>query len=227
MTLALIPARGGSKGIPRKNIRPIAGKPLIAWTIEAALAAEGIDRVVVSTEDEEIAAVAREWGAEVPFMRPSELASDEAPGIAPVLHAIDQLAGHKALILLQPTSPLRTAEQIDGLLEYARANDATSVVSVREVDDHPAWMFHRADNGALERFGASDMALRRQDLPELYALNGAMYWNTTERLRTAEALVAEGTLGFEMDAESSIDIDTMLDWRIAELLLASPEGSAA
>lgn len=113
MTLALIPARGGSKGIPRKNIRPIAGKPLIAWTIEAALAAEGIDRVVVSTEDEEIAAVAREWGAEVPFMRPSELASDEAPGIAPVLHAIDQLAGHKALILLQPTSPLRTAEQID------------------------------------------------------------------------------------------------------------------
>ena len=97
MTLALIPARGGSKGIPRKNIREIAGKPLIAWTIEAALGAKGIDRVVVSTEDEEIAEVARAWGADVPFMRPADLASDEAPGISPVMHAIEQLPDHDAL----------------------------------------------------------------------------------------------------------------------------------
>lgn len=220
MTLAVIPARGGSKGIPRKNIREIAGKPLIAWTIEAARAAYGIDRVVVSTEDKEIAAVARQWGADVPFMRPPELANDEAPGIAPVLHAIEQLPGHDALILLQPTSPLRTAAKIGALLDFARENDASSVVSVREVDDHPAWMFRREKDGVLTRFAEPEVATRRQDLSELYTLNGAMYWITTERLRATETLVDDDTLGFVMDAESSIDIDTMLDWRLAEVLLA-------
>src|SRR5690349_11475180 len=107
--LGLIPARGGSKGIPRKNIKPIAGKPLIAWTIEAALAARGLDGVVVTTEDPEIAEVARAYGAEVPFLRPMELAADETPGIDPVLHALDMLPGFDAVLLLQPTSPLRTA----------------------------------------------------------------------------------------------------------------------
>ena len=226
MTLALIPARGGSKGIPRKNIRSIAGKPLIAWTIEAARAAEGIERVVVSTEDEEIAEVAREWGAESPFMRPAELASDEAPGIAPVLHAVEQLPGHDDLVLLQATSPLRTAAQIDALLAFARESGASSVVSVREVDDHPAWMFYRDANGGLDRYDTTADAARRQDLSELFTLNGAMYWNTAARLRETETLVDEDTLGFVMDTESSVDIDTMLDWRIAELLLSQQEPQA-
>ena len=221
MTLALIPARGGSKGIPRKNIRAIAGKPLIAWTIEAALAAKGVERVVVSTEDEEIAAVAREWGADVPFMRPAELASDEAPGIAPVLHAIEQLPDHDALVLLQPTSPLRTAAHIDAMLAFAERSGASSVVSVREVGDHPAWMFRRDADGALHRYDTSADAARRQDLSDLYTLNGAMYWIETKRLRETKALVSEDTLGFTMDDESSVDIDTMLDWRLAEVLLGS------
>ena len=219
MTLALIPARGGSKGIPRKNIRPIAGKPLIAWTIEAARAAERIERVVVSTEDEEIAEVARAWGAEVPFMRPAELASDEAPGIAPVLHAIEQLPEHDDLVLLQATSPLRTAAQIDALLAFAEKSGASSVVSVREVDDHPAWMFRRDDTGALHRYDTNSDAARRQELSALFTLNGAMYWIEIERLRETKALVSPDTLGFVMNAESSVDIDTMLDWRQAELLL--------
>lgn len=223
MTLALVPARGGSKGIPRKNIRPLAGKPLIAWTIEAAKAVPGIERVVVSTEDEEIAAVAREWGADVPFLRPAELASDEAPGIAPVLHAVGELPDHDDLVLLQPTSPLRDATHIAGLLQFAREKRATSVVSVREVDDHPSWMFHRAADGSLERYARFDEAARRQDLAELFTLNGAMYWITRERLLEVEALVSADTLGFVMDAESSVDIDTMLDWRLAEALLSSHE----
>ncbi|MDQ0567357.1 NTP transferase domain-containing protein [Erythrobacter citreus] len=223
MTLALIPARGGSKGILRKNIRQLAGKPLIAWTIQAALAVKGIERVVVSTEDEEIAAVAREWGAETPFLRPAELATDTAPGIAPVLHAIDELPEHEDLILLQATSPLRSAAQIVELLAFARARGARSVVSVREVDDHPFWMLRRSPDGALDRYDRTAEATRRQDLSELYTLNGAMYWNTRDYLIRTKALVTDDTLGFVMDAQSSIDIDTMLDWRIAELLLTAPE----
>lgn len=218
MTLALIPARGGSKGIPRKNIRPIAGKPLIAWTIEAALAAQGVGRVVVSTEDEEIAAIARKWGAEVPFLRPDSLATDDAPGIAPVIHAIEALPGHDDLILLQPTSPLRGSEHIAELLAFAAEREATSVVSVCEAGKHPAWMYGMDDEGRLHPLMANDAA-RRQDLPAAYALNGAIYWIRTRELMRTRALVGPDTIGFPMDAESSADIDTPLDWRIAEFLL--------
>lgn len=225
MTLALIPARGGSKGIPRKNVRAIAGKPLIAWTIDAALAAQGVSRVVVSTEDEEIAAIAREWGAEVPFMRPANLATDEAPGIAPVIHAAEALPGHDALILLQPTSPLRGSEHIAGLLAFAAERGASSVVSVCEAGKHPAWMYRMNGEGRLEPLMASDAA-RRQDLPAAYALNGAMYWIRTAELLRTRALVGPDTIGYLMDAESSADIDTPLDWRIAEFLLESRAAGA-
>ena len=112
-TLALIPARGGSKGIPRKNIRLIAGKPLIAWTIEAALRSSLLDAVMVTTDDPEIAEVASRAGAQVPFLRPAALAQDDTPGIAPVLHALDMLPGYDAVLLLQPTSPLRNTADID------------------------------------------------------------------------------------------------------------------
>lgn len=218
MTLALIPARGGSKGIPRKNVRPIAGKPLIAWTIEAALGAAGVSRVVVSTDDEAIAGIAREYGAEAPFLRPAELATDEAPGISPVLHAVETLPEHDDVILLQPTSPLRGAEHIASMLAFAEARGATSVVSVCEAGKHPAWMYRMDEEGRLAPLIASDAA-RRQDLPAAYALNGAMYWIRTAELRQSHTLVGPDTIGFSMDAESSVDIDTPLDWRIAEYLL--------
>lgn len=223
MTLALIPARGGSKGILRKNIRAIAGKPLIAWTIEAALGAAGVSRVVVSTEDEEIAAIAREWGAEVPFLRPPEFATDEAPGIDPVLHAVEQLPEHDALILLQPTSPLRGADHIAAILRFAADRDASSVVSVCAAAKHPGWMYGMAPDGRLDPLLAADGA-RRQDLPPAFALNGAMYWIRRDTLLRGRVLVSEATLGFPMDAESSTDIDTPLDWRIAEFLLAERTG---
>ena len=152
--LALIPARGGSRGVPRKNVREIAGKPLIAWTIEAALSVRGIDRVVVTTDDAEIAEVSRAAGAEVPFLRPAELAADETPGIAPVFHALDALPDFDEVLLLQPTSPLRGANDIEALLALVRESNASSVVSVTEPDCHPAWMFRLGDVGDVVRVAA-------------------------------------------------------------------------
>ena len=218
-TFALIPARGGSKGIPRKNIREIAGKPLIAWTIQAARAAAGIDAVVVSTEDAEIAAVAREWGAQVPFMRPPELAADETPGIAPVLHAIDLLPSYEAVLLLQATSPLRTTADIDGILALASESGAPAVVSVCEPEDHPNWMYRLGAGSRLEPLLPAPAAARRQDLPPVYALNGAMYFARTPWLRETCGFLGDDTRGYPMPPERSVDIDTPLDWRVAEMLL--------
>lgn len=222
-TLGLIPARGGSKGIPRKNIRSIAGKPLIAWTIEAALAARGIDRVVVTTDDEEIAEVARSYGAEVPFMRPATLASDEAPGIVPVLHAIEALPGFDRVMLLQPTSPLRDASAIDAMIAYADGHGLRSVVSVCVPEHSPYWCYHRDDDGRLTPLLDGEVA-RRQDQPQLATLNGAMYLAMTEDILAERRLIGPDTRGFVMTAEQSVDIDTMLDWRLAELLLGEGAG---
>lgn len=215
--LGLIPARGGSKGIPRKNVRLIAGKPLIVWTIEAALAAKTIDRVVVTTEDPEIAAIARTHGAEVPFLRPAELARDETPGIDPVLHALGLLSGFNAVVLLQPTSPLRTASDIDAAVALAGMGGGANVVSVTEAP-HAGWSFTMGATGVLEMDGR-DIAVRRQDLPKQFTLNGAIYVSAPEGLRTDRSFLVPGTIGYPMPAERSVDIDTPLDWRIAEMLL--------
>lgn len=215
--LGLIPARGGSKGIPRKNVRLIAGKPLIAWTIEAALAAKAIDRVVVTTDDPEIAAVAGAHGADVPFIRPAELARDETPGIDPVLHALDVLPGYDAVVLLQPTSPLRTADDIDAAVELADAGRRGNVVSVTEAV-HAGWSFAMGAGDMLD-IGAQGLVARRQDLPRQFALNGAIYVAATARLRTDRNFLVPGTIGYRMPAERSVDIDALLDWRIAEMLL--------
>lgn len=222
---ALIPARKGSKGIPRKNIREIAGKPLIAWTIEAARAARGVDAVVVSTEDAEIAEIARCWGADVPFLRPAALAEDDTPGIDPVFHAISMLPPHEAVLLLQPTSPLRSTEDIDGLLAVVERTGAPSVVSLRESHDHPDWMYRMNGEGQLDPLlptPPTPPAVRRQDLPPVYALNGAIYYARTAWLQEHRSFIGPGTLGYAMPDERSVDIDDPLDWRFAELLLMNP-----
>lgn len=219
LTMALIPARGGSKGIPRKNIRRIAGKPLIAWTIEAALRSNKLDAVVVSTDDAEIAAVARQAGATVPFLRPAVLAQDGTPGIDPVLHALATLPGFGAVLLLQPTSPLRSTADIDACLQLALDRQAVSVVSVSEPDTHPYWTYRLGDDLTLRRFVDAPPVSRRQDLPAVFALNGAMYYAQTDWLLQGKRLVAAETLAFVMPPERSVDIDTPLDWRFAELLL--------
>lgn len=214
--LGLIPARGGSKGLRRKNVLSIAGKPLIAWTIEAALAAGSIDRVVVTTDDAEIAEVAAAHGAEVPFRRPAELARDETPGIEPVLHAIEVLPGYEMVVLLQPTSPLRMAHDIEGAV--AMAGSGAMVVSVTEAP-HAGWIFPMAPDGRLG-IGPNQPAARRQDMPKQYMLNGAIYVARCDALCASRRFLDDGTLGYVMPVERSVDIDGPSDWRLAELLLA-------
>jgi CMP-N-acetylneuraminic acid synthetase len=215
--LGLISARGGSKGIPRKNVLPIAGKPLIAWTIEAALAAKTLDRVVVTTDSPEIAEIATAHGAEVPFLRPADLALDETPGIEPVLHALDLLPDFGAVVLLQPTSPLRNASDIDAAVALADGGGGVNVVGVTEAA-HAGWTFSTDGAGMLD-IDAATLATRRQELPKQFTINGAVYVAQTDRLRAHRSFVTVGTLGYLMPAERSVDIDTPLDWRIAEMLL--------
>lgn len=215
-TLGLIPARGGSKGIPRKNVRVIGGKPLIVWTIDAARQATRLDRVVVTTDDVEIAAVAAEHGAEVPFLRPAALARDETPGIAPVLHAIDALPGYDTVVLLQPTSPLRDASDIDNAIALAAVD--TPVVSVTAAP-HAGWTFAMRSDGILD-IGDAPVAARRQDQAPFYALNGAIYVANTAMLRVQRTFLTAQTRGYVMPAKRSVDIDDDLDWRLADLLLA-------
>ena len=217
--LGLVPARGGSKGIPRKNIKLIAGKPLIVWTIEAALRSTLLEAVVVSTDDPEIAEIARQAGAQVPFLRPSELAQDQTSGMDPVLHALDQLPQYDSVLLLQPTSPLRTTEDINACLMLAMQENVPSVVSVNEADTHPYWTYRLTKGHALERMVAAEPIARRQDLPQALALNGALYFAAANWLRRSGSFVGTETLAYVMPRERSIDIDTQLDWKFAELLL--------
>jgi len=219
--LALIPARGGSKVIPGKNIRPLAGKPLIAHTIAAALHVPAIDRVVVSTDDSAIAAVALQWGAEVPFLRPPELAADDTPGIAPVLHALEVLPEVSQVLLLQPTSPLRSSADIEGILEFQRERQCSSVVSVCASGKHPQWMFRLDPTGHLGPFLAAGPTAAdcRQQLEPAYALNGALYLCERDWLQNHKSFVGPGTLGYPMPPQRSVDIDTPLDWLWAETLL--------
>jgi len=222
--LALIPARGGSKGIQRKNIKLLACKPLIEWTIDAAKQANCVDRIVVTTDDEEIAAVARSLGAEVPFMRPAELATDETPGIKPVLHAIEQLPNYEWILLLQPTSPLRTHADIEAIWQLCQSSAAPSAVSITEVSKHPYWIYKQDEQGCLLPFisGRPDIT-RRQDLPAAYALNGALYLAKTEWLLHQGSFVGPETVGYVMPPERSADLDTEQDWRWVEFLIGQKE----
>ena len=221
--LAVIPARGGSKGIPGKNIRAVGGKPLIAWTILAARASRHIDRLILSSDDPEIIDVARQFGCEVPFVRPAELATDEAPGTAPLVHALEAMPGADYAVLLQPTSPLRTGEDIDGCIALCADREAPSVVSVTRSEKHPAWMY-KLDEGRLRPvLGQVSESTRRQDLSPVYSLNGAIYVVAVEPFKRHHAILSEQTLGYPMPAERSIDIDTPLDLEIADFLLRRPQ----
>jgi len=223
--IGLITARGGSRSIPHKNVKLLAGKALIAWTIEAALRSDGLSRVIVSTDDEEIAQVARDWGAEVPFMRPAELAQHDSPHIGAVEHAIRWLATHENghpnyIMTLQPTSPLRTAEDIDAAIQIAEAYDAIAVVSVCETKHHPYLSKRILPDGTLADFVSSDIVyMRRQALPPAYALNGAIYLNRRESLLRDQTFLPQRTYAYIMPPQRSLDIDTPWDLYLAELIL--------
>lgn len=224
--LGLIPARGGSKGVPRKNIREVAGRPLIAWTIAAARGSRYLDRVVTSSDDDEIIDTARRLGCETPFKRPGELARDETPGIDPVLHALDQIPGFDLIVLLQPTSPLRTADDIDSCLERLVETGAPCCVSVREAIDHPYWTYRADVDGQLRAFVEipGDMATRRQDLPRAYALNGAVYVARVPALFESRSFLTSRTVCVEMPAARSLDVDAPEDLQAAERALSRRDG---
>lgn len=219
--LALIPARGGSKGVPGKNIRAAGGKPLIAWTIAAAKASRYVDRLILSSDDPSIAAVAREFGCEVPFMRPAEFATDKADSMVVVRHALTSLAErYDYLLLLQPTSPLRNAADIDAALDLFIASGAKTCVSVCEPDKHPYWMVTMAADGAVQHlFPPEQIPTRRQDAPPIFALNGAIYIAPTDYLAAGGDFITAGTVGHVMPKDRSFDIDTELDLRLADFLL--------
>ncbi|MFF2752175.1 cytidylyltransferase domain-containing protein [Psychrobacillus sp. NPDC058041] len=219
--LAVIPARGGSKGVPRKNVRDLNGKPLIAWTIEEAKKSQYISKIILSSEDSEIIKEAKKYGCEVPFIRPMKLAQDDTPGIDPVLHAINQCPGYDYVVLLQPTSPLRKAEDIDGAIQMLLDKGVDYCVSVTVPDKSPYWMYKVDENGNMEQIIEQDnYAVRRQDLPKVYSLNGAVYVARIESLTHTKSFLNEETVAFEMPRSRSLDIDTEEDFLWCEWLIS-------
>jgi N-acylneuraminate cytidylyltransferase len=213
--IALITARGGSKGLPRKNVLIAGGKPLVAWTVEEAFSAKCIDRVVLSSDDDEIMVAAKAAGCDIPFSRPAHLAGDIASSIDVVLHALDQLPGYEYVVLLQPTSPLRTAADIDAAFALMLEKAAPSCVSVCEVDQSPYWMYRVEANNKLQRLLPEIRGVtRRQDLPPIYVLNGAIYIARIDWLRANNNFVGLETVAYLMPKERSLDIDTAEDFEI-------------
>jgi len=231
--LAIITARGGSKGLHRKNVLPLGGKPLMAWTISAALQSTAISRTIVSTDDEELTEVAKSWGAEVPFMRPAELAMDDSGHVAVVEHAIHWLERHEKVcpeyvMLLQPTSPLRTAEDINSAVQLAKEHQAVAVVSVTRTKHHPHLSKQVLGDGTLVGFLPGDTTdLRRQALSPAYALNGAIYLISRESFLYHRTFFPPETFAYIMPAERSIDIDSSWDFHLAELILENAYESKA
>ena len=225
--LALIPARGGSKGLPRKNILELSGKPLIAWTIEDALASAYVDSVVVSTDDEGIAQVARDHGAPVPFMRPDELASDSASSIDVVIHALDMLEQmgehYDALVLLEPTSPLRDAGDVDACIELLLTrDDAEAVVTVGPLESmHPDFVVAIDAQGFIRSRdeGSTFQHARRQDLGPAYFFDGTVYASLTDAIRVRRGFYHDKTLAHVVPRWKTLEIDDVYDLVCAGALL--------
>lgn len=222
--LAIIPARGGSKGVPRKNIKELNGKPLIAYTIEAAKKSKFLDRVVVSTEDKEIAEISKKSGANIPYLRPIELAKDDSPTIDAVIHMIKWLQENEKykpdyICVLQCTSPLRDENDIDGTIEKMINSNTDGSVSICEAEVNPYWT-NIFNGDRLDYFMKEGKNITsRQKLPKIYRINGAVYVVKTEVLINQKTLEPENITGYIMKNENSIDIDSILDFKIAELLI--------
>ncbi|HVZ21822.1 MAG TPA: acylneuraminate cytidylyltransferase family protein [Vicinamibacterales bacterium] len=232
--LGVITARGGSKGLPGKNLRPLAGKPLIAHTIDAARESRAFDRVILSTDDEAIAGAARTRGCDVPFMRPDELARDETPHLPVLQHAVAWLRDHEgytpdAVMILQPTSPLRRAVDIVESIALLERSGADSVVSVSEVPAHynPMRTLRIDAHGFASLFVTGEPVRRRinrrQDMPAAWTMNGAIYLFRTAALHDGEpSLYGARTAAYVMPAAVSVSIDSLDDWHDAERALAHP-----
>lgn len=219
--LAFIPARGGSKGIPHKNIIYLGGKPLIEYTIEAALQSRYIDYVFVSTDDCEIASISKDAGANVPFFRPDELAQDTSKTIDAVLHSVRKLEKmgecFDALVLLQPTQPLRTSEDIDNAVRKYYESGCKSLTSVCEVDDNPV-LIRTIEGDDLVKLLDVSSTVRRQDMPVYYRINGCIYINSISEVNENTSF-NDNIIPYVMDREHSVDIDEMKDVYMAEYFL--------
>lgn len=223
--LAIIPARGGSKRLPGKNVLDLVGKPLIAWTIEAALGSKYIDRVIVSTDDEKIAEVSKYYGADVPFMRPPEYATDEATSVNVVLQLLEQLEAqnerYEYVLLLQPTSPLRTTENINESIALLIKRQSDGIISVCEAEHSPLWTNTIPDNDSLSDFlDESILNKRSQDLEKYYRLNGAIYLCVTKKLVEQKTFfLRDNCIAYKMDQVQSVDIDNQIDLDLASLCI--------
>ena len=225
--LAVIPARGGSKRLPRKNVLDLAGKPLIAWTIQEALNCKYIDQVIVSTDDKEISDISKEYGADVPFFRPSELATDEAKTVDVVLHLLDELEKvgerYDYIILLQPTSPLRTAQNIDESVELLQMKISDAVISVCESEHPPLWCNVLPDDMSMDNFLDESVKNKRsQDLSKQYRINGAIYISSVKKLKKENSFfLSNNCIAYIMKQNVSIDIDTIDDFDFALLRISN------
>jgi CMP-N,N'-diacetyllegionaminic acid synthase len=228
--LAIIPARSGSKRLPGKNTLDLNGKPLIVWTIEAALKSKYIDKVFVSTDDQGIADISEKYGANVPFLRPDILATDESNTISTVLYLLNELdecnEKYSHIILLQPTSPLRTTKDIDNSIELLQDSDSDAVVSVCEAEHSPLWCNKIPKDGDLSNFlDESVLNKRSQDLDTYYRLNGSIYLCNIKRLLKEKTfLLKSDCIAYKMKQERSIDIDNKLDLLQAEAQMKYSQG---
>lgn len=227
--LAIIPARGGSKGVPQKNIKLLGNKPLIAYTIEAAKESDIFEKIIVSTDSQEIANIARKYGAEVPFLRPSEISGDEVSSDDVVIHALNFLKEngkeYDEVCKLQPTSPLRTAQHIKEAYKLLKKNNYNYVVSVCECEHSPLWAGTLGENGCMDTFIEERYKRScRQQMHTYYRLNGAIYMGRTEVYLKDRSFIGRGCYAYVMTQEESIDIDSMLDFQIAEVIMKAKLG---
>lgn len=227
--LAIVPARSGSKGLPGKNIKPLHGKPLLAWPILAARASAYVDDVIVSTDSREFADIAMFYGADAPFLRPAELASDTAPSIGYILHALDTLeaAGqaYHYVAILEPTSPLTEARDIDAALEQLEAagQGADAIVGVTAMETvHPAFCVTRDAAGTIAPYGGAsfDHLPRRQDLEPVFALDGSLYISTVAAVRARHTFCHDRTLGFVTERHKAFEVDDIVDFWCIEAIMA-------
>jgi CMP-N-acetylneuraminic acid synthetase len=218
----------GSKGIRRKNIRLLGGRPLLEYTAAAAIKATKVTRAILSTEDPEIAAVGRQCGLEVPFLRPAELASDETPSLLVIQHAIEWLEArgdsYDVICLLEPTSPLRRADTIDSCLSLLENSSADAIVSVIPVPSHfnPHWAYFKCEDDTLRlSTGENEPIARRQDLPAAYCRDGSVYATRRDVIMKQNSIYGRRLVGYVVEADASVNIDTLDDWNLAETLLRS------
>lgn len=231
--LAIIPARGGSKGIPGKNIKLLYGKPLIVYTIEAAVAAKTIDRIILSTDDSEIAQIASRYDIEIPFMRPKELAQDDSLAIDSYIYTIERLNkefdnNYEEFVVLLPTAPLRTSEDTDKAIELFLKKDADSVISCTALDYPVEWICSINDDGTIQRNSETDIRKRmnRQESTRVYIPNGAVYVLKYSLLKEKNSYYSDRTYAYIMPPERSVDIDTELTFKFAEFLISQGVSNA-